>query len=62
MINQEIYNINTRHSSNLHLPPANLDVYQRGTYCSGIKVFNSLSFNIKKFCHNPRTFKSALKN
>ena len=49
LINSEIHNINTRHSSNLHLSSANLDIYQEGVYCSGSKVFNSLSFNIKKF-------------
>ena len=39
----------TRHSSNLHLPLANLDVYQKGVYYSGIKICNSLPFNIKTF-------------
>jgi len=28
LINSEIHNINTRQSSNLHLPLANLDIYQ----------------------------------
>jgi len=27
LINPEIHNINTRHSSNLHLSSANLDIY-----------------------------------
>ena len=34
--NSEIHNINTRHSSNLHLHSANLDIYQNGVYYSGI--------------------------
>jgi hypothetical protein len=29
LINSEIHNINTRHSANLHLPSANLDIYQK---------------------------------
>jgi hypothetical protein len=49
LISPEIHNISTRHSSNLHLPLANLDIYQKGVYYSGIKIFNSLPFNIKTF-------------
>ena len=60
LINSEIHNINARHSSNLHLPSANLDVYHKGVYCSGIKIFNRFPFSIKKNWGNPRTFKSAL--
>jgi len=29
LINSEIHNINTRHSANLHLLSANLDIYQK---------------------------------
>jgi hypothetical protein len=48
-INSEVHNINTRHSSNFHLPSANLDIYHNGIYYSGIKkIFNCLSFSIKK--------------
>jgi hypothetical protein len=56
------YNIHTRHSSNLHLSSTNLNIYQKGVYYSGIKVFNSLPFNIKKFSNNLRSFKSAVKH
>ena len=61
-INSEIHNINVRHSSNLHLPSANLDTYIKSVYYSGIIYFNSLPFNLKKFPTNPRIFKSAVKN
>jgi len=66
LINSEIHNISTSHSSNLHLPSANLDIYpkrvpKRVDY-SGVKIFNSLLFNIKKFSNNLRTFKSVLKH
>jgi hypothetical protein len=54
LINSEIHNTNTRHSSNLHLSSANLDIYQKGVYCSGSEVFNGLPFNIKKFSDNSR--------
>jgi len=49
LINPEIHNISTRHSSNLHLPLVNLDICQKGVYYSGIKICNSLRFNIKTF-------------
>jgi hypothetical protein len=62
MVNSEIHNINTRTKSNLHQPIPNLSTYQKGTYYSGIKVFNSLPTQIKDMSHNRNKFKSALKN
>jgi hypothetical protein len=59
LINSDICNINTRHSSNHLLPLANLGIYQKGVYYSGIKIFNSCPINIKKFSVNPRIFKNA---
>ena len=61
LINSEIHNISTRHSSNFHLTSANLDIYQKGAYFLGSKVFNSLPFNVEKFFDNLRSFKSAVK-
>jgi hypothetical protein len=43
LINSEIHNINTRHSANLHVPSANLDIYQKRVYYPGIKIFNPLN-------------------
>ena len=60
--NSEIHNINARHISNLHLPRAHLNIYQKGVYYSGIKIFNSLPQDIKTYIDNPRTFKKAVKN
>ena len=59
-INSEIHTINTRHSSNLHLPSANFDICRKGVYYSSIEIFNSLPFSIKNISNNPKTFKSAL--
>jgi len=42
--NSEIHNINTRHTSNLHLPRAHSNIYQKEVYYSGIKIFNSLPY------------------
>jgi hypothetical protein len=61
LINLEICSINTRQGSNLHLPLANLDFYQKGVYYSGIKVFNSIPSSIKVFFDNSKTFKIILK-
>jgi len=58
----EIHNINTRHTSNLHLPRAHLNIYQKGVYYSGIKIFNSLPQDIKTYIDDPRIFKKAVKN
>ena len=61
-VNSEIHSINTRNKSNLHLPISNLSVYQKGTYYTGIRVFNSLPCQIKDLSHNRNQFKCALKN
>jgi hypothetical protein len=37
--NQEIHSFSTRYGMNSHLPTANLKIFQRGTYYSGIKSF-----------------------
>jgi hypothetical protein len=59
--NSEIHNINTRHTSNPHLPRAHLNTYQKGVYYSGIQIFCSLPQDIKTYIDNPRTFKKAVK-
>jgi len=61
-VNSEIHNISTRNKLNLHLLIPNLSVYQKGTYHSGIKVFNSLPSQIKNLSHSRNQFKRALKN
>jgi len=44
LIISEIHTINTRHSSNLHLPLENLDIYQKCT----IEVLRFLIFSLSK--------------
>ena len=46
---------------NLYLPQANLTIYQKGAYYSGIKFFNNLSSEIKNVAGNQKKFKIALK-
>ena len=61
-LNSEIHNINTRYSSDLHTPMANLATFQKGLYYFGIKVFNHLPTSIKKLSHDKNQCKIALKN
>jgi len=61
-VNSEIHNTNTRNKLNLHPPISNLSVYQKGTYYSGIRLFNSLPSQIKDLSHNRNQFNHALKN
>jgi len=61
LTNSEIHNINTRHTSNLHIPRAYLNIYRKEVYYSSIKIFNSLPRDIKVYIVNRRTFKRQLK-
>jgi len=46
---------------NLHVPSLNLTKVQKGVYYSGITLFNSLPFDIKKVAHNINKFWHELK-
>jgi hypothetical protein len=46
-LNPEIHNINTRFSSDLNTPPANLTMSQKGPFYFGIKVFNHFLLALK---------------
>ena len=59
--NQEIHNTNTRSNTNLHLPVCNLTIFQKGAYCSVIKLFNHLPQKIKSCSNEIKLFKPALK-
>ena len=59
--NTENYNLDTRQKNNLHLPQANLTIYQKGAYYSGIKIFNNLPLEIKNVADNQKKFKTTLK-
>jgi len=60
--NSEIHNINTRFSSDLHTPTANLTTFQKDPFYFGIKVFNHLPTSIKNTSHNINQFRSVLKS
>ena len=54
LTNNENYNLDTRQRNNLHIPQANLTIYQKGAYYSGIKTFNNLPLEIKNVVGNPK--------
>jgi len=56
LTNTENHNLDSRQRNNLYLPQANLTIYQKGAYYSGINIFNNLSLEITK-----KKFKIALK-
>ena len=47
--------------NNFHMPEANLAIFQKGAYYSGITIFNSLSTEIKVLSDHMK-FKTALKH
>jgi len=63
LTNNENLNLGTRQSNNLYLPQANLTIYQKGAYYSGIKIFNNLPLEIKNVAGNKKKkkLKIALK-
>jgi len=50
--NTEIQNMDCRQINNLYIPQANLTIYQKGAYYSGIKMFNNLPLEIKNVTGN----------
>jgi hypothetical protein len=48
-------------SKDLHLPIANLSVYQRGVYFSGVKIFKNLPTNLKQTFYDVNNFKTGIK-
>jgi hypothetical protein len=59
--NSLLYDSNTRHRNDLHLPQATLTMYQKGVYYLGIKIFNSLPRGLKDISCEPGKFKTALR-
>jgi len=41
-LKSEMHGINTRQNLNLYQPQANLTLYRKGVYYSGVKIFNNL--------------------
>jgi len=50
----ENYILDARQRNNLHLPQANLSIYQKGACYLGIKIFNNLPLEIKNVAGNQK--------
>jgi len=61
-LNSEIHDVNTRFSSDLHIPTANLTNFQKGPFYFGIKVFNHHPTSIQNTSHAINQFRSVLKS
>jgi len=61
VINANFHNFPTRSHNDLHLPNANLSVFQKGVYFSGVKIFNNLPTDLKQISHNIHKIQKTLK-
>jgi hypothetical protein len=59
--NSDIHSFNTRSNRDLHIPTANLAVFQKGVWYYDIKVYNHLPPTLKQLSHDVLKFKTALK-
>ena len=58
--NSQVHKINTRQTFDLYIPTANLTLYQKGVYYSGIKIYNHTPTAIKDLSDDIK-FKLTLK-
>jgi len=61
LTNSQVNKISTRQTFDLYVPTANLTIYQKGVYYSGIKIYNHLPTAIKDLSDDKNKFKQALK-
>jgi hypothetical protein len=59
-MNSDIHSFNTRSNHDLHIPIANLTVFQKGLWYSGIKIYNHLLPTLKQLSYDISKFKTAL--
>jgi len=59
--NSEVHNHDTRSANNFYLPTTILTKYQKGTYYTGIRIFNYLPARIKNVANETQVFKKTLK-
>ena len=58
--NLDFHSFNTRSKQHLHIPIANLTIFQKGVWYSSIKAYNHLPITLKHLSHNIPKFKAAL--
>jgi len=54
LTNNENHNLDTRQRNNIYIPEANLTIYQKEAYYSGIKIFNNLPLEVKNVAGNQK--------
>jgi hypothetical protein len=59
--NSNVHSFNTRTNQDLHIPIANVAVFQKGVLYSGIKIYNNLPPTLKQLSYDIPKFKMALK-
>jgi len=59
--NSDVHCFNARSHYDLHIPAANLAVFQKGVWFSGIKIYNHLPPALKQLSYDISKFKVALK-
>jgi hypothetical protein len=57
----EVHSFNSRFQYYLHIPTANLTVYQKGVWYSGARIYNHLPPALKQLSDDTLKFKAALK-
>jgi hypothetical protein len=60
-LNSGTHNISTRYNNDLHLPSAQLKLFQKGVFYSGIETYNHLPLTIKQLPHDVQRFGWVLK-
>jgi len=60
-MNSDVHSFNTRFHYDLHIPAANLAVFQKGVWYAGIKIYNHLPPTLKQLSYDISKFKAALK-
>ena len=55
--NLGVHNQDSRSVKNFHLPITNLNIYQKGAYYTGIKIFNYLPTDIKNAANEIQVLK-----
>ena len=60
-MNSDVHSFNTRSNHDLHIPVANLTVFQKVVWYSGIKIYNHLPPALRQISYDILKFKVALK-
>jgi hypothetical protein len=60
-LNSDTHQIGTRYNNDFQLPSAQLNLFQKGVFYSGIKTYNHLPLAINDLSHDVKRFRRVLK-